>query len=56
MKPCFKKMTQICIRHNKGKCVVAEEFIRTLKNEIFKDKPSNTKNMYIDKLDGIVNQ
>ena len=40
--------------HNKGKCVVAERFIRTLKTEIYKYMTSVSKNMYIDKLDDIV--
>ena len=51
-----KNDTEMYLRHNEGKCVVAEEFIRPLKNEIFKDKPSISKNMYIDNLDGIVNK
>ena len=38
---------------NEGKFVVAERFIRTLKNKIFKYATSLSKNMYIDKLDGI---
>ena len=40
--------------HNEGKSVVAERFIRTLKNKIYKYMTS--KNVYIDKLDGIVNE
>ena len=40
--------------HNKGKSVVAERFIRTLKTEIYKYMTSVSKNMYIDKLDDIV--
>ena len=40
--------------HNKGKSVVAERFIRTLKTEIYKYMTSVPKNMYIDKLDDIV--
>ena len=41
---------------NKGKYVVAERFIRTLKNEIYKCVPSKSKNVYIDKLDDIFNK
>ena len=42
--------------HNEGKCVVAERFIRTLKNKIYKYMTSVSKNVYIDKLDDIVNE
>ena len=42
--------------HNEGKSVVAERFIRTLKNKIYKYMTSISKNMYIDKLDDIVNE
>ena len=41
--------------HNEGKSVVAERFIRTLKTKIYKYKTSISKNVYIDKLDDIVN-
>ena len=37
--------------HNKGKSVVAEIFIRTLKNKIYKYMTSVSKNVYIDKSD-----
>ena len=40
--------------NNKGKSVVAERFIRTLKNKIYKYMTSISENVYIDKLDGIV--
>ena len=40
---------------NDGKSVVAERFIRTLKNKIYKYMTSVSKNVYIDKLDDIVN-
>ena len=36
------------------KSVVAERFIRTLKNRIYKYMVSISKNVYIDKLDDIV--
>ena len=42
--------------HNKGKSIVAERFIRTLKNKIYKYMTSISKNVYIDKLDDIVNE
>ena len=42
--------------HNEGKSVVAERFIRTLKNKIYKHMTSILKNVYIDKLDDIVNE
>ena len=44
------------LTHNEEKSVVAERFIRTLKNEIFKYVTSVSKNVYIDKLDDIVNK
>ena len=40
--------------HNEGKSVIAERFIRTLNNEIYKYMTSISKNVYIDKLDVIV--
>ena len=40
---------------NKGNSVVAERFITTLKNKIYKCLPSVSKNFYVDKLDDIVN-
>ena len=42
--------------NNEGKSVVAERFIRTLKNKIYKYMTSISKNVYIDKLDDIVNK
>ena len=42
--------------HNEGKSLIAERFIRTLKNKIFKYMTSISKNVYIDKLDDIVNK
>ena len=39
-----------------GKSVVAERFIRTIKNKIYKHMTSMSKNVYIDKLDDIVNE
>ena len=42
--------------HNEGKSVVAERFIRTLKSKICKYMTSISKNVYIDKLDDIVDE
>ena len=42
--------------HNEGKSVVAERFIRTLKNKICKYISSISKNVYFHKLTDIVNQ
>ena len=42
--------------HNKGKSAVAERFIRTFKNKIFKHKTAVSKNVYFDVLDDIVNK
>ena len=41
---------------NEGKSVVAEIFIKTLKTKIYKYMTSVSKNVYIDKLDDIVNE
>ena len=40
---------------NEGKSVVAERFIRILKSKIYKHMTAVSKNMYIDKLDAIIN-
>ena len=37
--------------HYEGKSVVAERFVRTIKNKIYKHMTSISKNVYIDKLD-----
>ena len=42
--------------HNEGKSIVAERFIRTLKSKIYKYMTSVSKNVYIDKLDDIVDE
>ena len=42
--------------HNEGKSVVAERFIRTLKTKIYKYMTSISKNVYVNKLDDIVNE
>ena len=43
-------------KHYEGKSVVAERFIRILKNSIHKYVNSVSKNVDIDKLDDIVNE
>ena len=43
-------------KHNDGKSVVAERFIRTIKKKIYKYMTSISKNVYIDKLDDIVHK
>ena len=42
--------------NNEGKSVLAERFIRTLKSKIYKYMTSISKNVYIDKLNDIVNE
>ena len=42
--------------HNKGKSVIAERFIRALKNKIFKHMTAISKNVYFDVFDDIVNK
>ena len=42
--------------HNKGKSVLTERFIRTLKTKIYNYMTSVSKNVYIDKLDDIVGE
>ena len=57
----FKKWLQdndivMYLTNNEGKTVVAERFIRTLKSKIYKHMTSISKNVYIDKLDDIVDE
>ena len=42
--------------HNEEKSVVAEWFIRNLNTKIYKYMTSISKNVYIDKLDDVVNE
>ena len=42
--------------HNEGKSVVAERFIRTLKNKIYKHMAAISKNVYFDVLNDIVDE
>ena len=51
-----KNAIEMYSAHNKEKSVVAERFIRTLKNKIYKYMTSVSKNVYIDMLDDIVNE
>ena len=45
----------MCSMHNKGKSLIGEKFIRTLKNKIYKSMISISKNVYFDKLNNKVN-
>ena len=47
---------EIYLIHNKGKSVVAERFIRTIKNKINKYMTSVSKIVYVEKLDDTVNK
>ena len=47
---------EIYSTYNEGKSVVAERFIRTLKNKIFKHMTAISKNVYFNVLDDIVNK
>ena len=42
--------------HNESKTVVAERFIKTSKDKLYKYMTSILKNVYIDRLDDIVNK
>ena len=58
---CLKKWLQendivMYSTHNKGKSLGTERFIRTLKSKIYKYITSISKNVYIDKLNDIVNE
>ena len=47
---------EIHLTHNERKSVLAERFIRTFTNKIYKSMTSVSINLYIDKLDDIVNK
>ena len=51
-----KNDVEIYSTRNKAKSVIAERFIRTFKNKIYKYMISVSKNVYIDKLDNVVNK
>ena len=58
---CFKKWLkynyiEMYSIHNEGKSFVAERFVRTLKNKIYKYVTSISKNVFIYKLDDIKNE
>ena len=42
--------------HSEGKSVVAERFIRTITNKIYKHMTSISKNVSVNKLNDIVNE
>ena len=42
--------------YNEGKLVVAERFIRTLKNKLYKHMTATGKNVYYDVLDDVVSK
>ena len=42
--------------YNEGKSVVAEGFVRTLKNKIYRHMIAISKNVYFDVLDDIVDE
>ena len=48
--------TEMYSTYNEGKSVVAERFIRTLKNKIFKYMTAVSKIVYFDVLDDIINR
>ena len=48
--------TEMYSTYNEGKSVVAERFIRMLKNKIFKHMKAVSKNVYFKALDDIVNK
>ena len=47
---------EMCSAHSEGKSVVAERFIRTLKNKIYKHMTAISKNVYFDVLNGNVDK
>ena len=47
---------EIYSTHNEGKSVVAESFIRTLKNKIYKHMTAISKSVYQDVVDDIVDK
>ena len=47
---------EMYLTHNEGKSVIAEIFIKTFKNEIYKYMTSISRNVHINKLDDIFNK
>ena len=57
IKSCLEKNDiKMYSTRNEGKSAIAEQFIKTLKNKIYKYITSISKNVYINKLDDIVNK
>ena len=57
MKSCVhNNVIEMYSTHNEGKSAVAERFVRTLKNKIDEFMTSISKNVYINKLNDIVNK
>ena len=56
MKSWLKNVIELYSIHNERNSAVAEGSIRTLKNKIYKYMTSMSENVYIDKLDDIVNK
>ena len=57
IKSCLEKNDiKMYSTRNEGKSAIAEQFIKTLKNKIHKYITSISKNVYINKLDDIVNK
>ena len=50
-----KNNIEMYLTYNEGKSIVAERFIRTLKNKVYKYLTSIFKKMVIDKLDITIN-
>ena len=48
--------TEMHSTHNEGKSVVVERFTRNLKTKIYRYMTSISKNVYIERLDDIVNE
>ena len=46
----------MCSTFKKGKLLVAERFIGTLKNKLYKHMTATVKNVYYDDLDDVVNE
>ena len=44
------------LTYNEGKSAVAERFIRTLKNKIYKHMTANSENMYFNVLNDTVDE
>ena len=51
-----KNPIEMSSRRKKERSVIAERFIKTLKNQIHKYMTSVSKTAYINELDGIVNK